>query len=553
MEKGKERAGEVLRSVLFLLLGVFLLAAVQKLLTPVYNWPEHTDNTNYTLEGFRALPAQCEDVIFLGTSHMDYGVSPMQLYQDYGIVSYNLATCRQPIEGSLYLLKRTFRRQSTKVVVLDVSSLFFDDHTDKNLDAGFHFILDDEPLSADKIALAMDYQKLYERMADNKEVQRNAGGYADNVFWPSVFPLLRFHQRWESLNEADFRDFFPISNYYNAGHCISSVCTPSGWTVQLVNDYAERLERAGMYRFEIPEENVRYVEEMRKLCEENGCQLLLVKIPTMGSPINDRSSWSKVRSDYIRELAQEQGWEYLDLVYDLDPGLDMATDSIDGGRHMNYRGAAKVTACLGDVLVSEYGLGGRTLERYEKNLEDWREVLALAEIQSETDLCRYLKLLQENADRYAVIFACRDDVTVGLTEEERQALADFGLTASFDESMGKYSYAAVVAGGKVAFEKASPAAVQTTFDAGGGKVFQVMSVGALYGTNVSVSLDGVEQVPRYSGLNILVYDLQEGQIADSVTFRFGEEGRPVTRIADWTNRDLRTFEYKRIRHFERFD
>lgn len=81
----------------------------------------------------------------------------MEIYENSGIVSYNLSTSGQSIEVTYYLLRSALERQLPKVVVLDASSLFFDDDIDiKN----WRYVLDEMPMGKTKIAMARKYAKL---------------------------------------------------------------------------------------------------------------------------------------------------------------------------------------------------------------------------------------------------------------------------------------------------------------------------------------------------------------------------------------------------------
>ena len=91
---------------------------------PSWNYPEFPDNVEDSIQGFYDLPKNSLQVLFLGTSHVGYSVSPVQLYKDYGITSYNLGTSDQGFDTSLLLLRETFKTQHPKLIILDVSKLF---------------------------------------------------------------------------------------------------------------------------------------------------------------------------------------------------------------------------------------------------------------------------------------------------------------------------------------------------------------------------------------------------------------------------------------------
>ena len=110
----------IVKIVAFFVIGIMLFFAVQGIFIP--KW--YSDGaTNRVLSGFFALENDTAEVLFLGTSHMGSGVSPMKIYEDTGIVSYNLATSGQPLECSYFLLKEAFKTQSPKVVFLDAGRI----------------------------------------------------------------------------------------------------------------------------------------------------------------------------------------------------------------------------------------------------------------------------------------------------------------------------------------------------------------------------------------------------------------------------------------------
>lgn len=64
------------------------------------------------------------DVLFLGDSETWAAISPIQLFGEQGIASYNCASEGQWAGDSLILLKKTLQTQSPKVVVLGANTLY---------------------------------------------------------------------------------------------------------------------------------------------------------------------------------------------------------------------------------------------------------------------------------------------------------------------------------------------------------------------------------------------------------------------------------------------
>lgn len=63
-------------------------------------------------------------VVSLGSSHIMYSLSPMNMYENHGIIAYNLGTGDQLIESSYYILSEVYKSQKPEVVLL-ATSIFF--------------------------------------------------------------------------------------------------------------------------------------------------------------------------------------------------------------------------------------------------------------------------------------------------------------------------------------------------------------------------------------------------------------------------------------------
>ena len=59
------------------------------------------------------------DVLFFGNSHMANGVFPMELWNDYGIVSYNLAGFGNRIPTTYWTMEDALDRSHPKLIEMD--------------------------------------------------------------------------------------------------------------------------------------------------------------------------------------------------------------------------------------------------------------------------------------------------------------------------------------------------------------------------------------------------------------------------------------------------
>ncbi len=66
------------------------------------------------------------DALYVGHSRVRYGVSPMEIYDEYGIVGYNCAQSLQMPWDSYQFICDVLKRQSPSVIALEVDQFFYE-------------------------------------------------------------------------------------------------------------------------------------------------------------------------------------------------------------------------------------------------------------------------------------------------------------------------------------------------------------------------------------------------------------------------------------------
>jgi hypothetical protein len=112
---------------------------------------------------------------------------------------------------------------------------------------------------------------------------------------------------------------------------------------------------------------------MRELCEDNGCELILMKAPT-----NPRGYWWYDEWDkQITEYAEKHELSYYNFIpHAKEMGIDWQTDTYDEGLHLNVYGAEKFTSYLGALLSESHGIPSHkddadTRSRWNTYLEEY--------------------------------------------------------------------------------------------------------------------------------------------------------------------------------------
>lgn len=259
-----------------------------------------TKNSNFILGRSRSFAEigkeekDSVDLLVLGDSESYTSVSPMQLWEEQGMTAYVCGQPGQEIQETYYMLKTALQEQNPKVVLLETNLMFRD------------------PGPVDNV-----------KSAAAESLRHH-------------LPIFRFHNLWKCI----FNGKKPGEVSYK-GFILRGGISPfdSG-------DYMKETDEVQ----DIPATVRIYMNEIQKMCNENGASLVLMSAP---SPRN----YNYKKHNAITEYAKESGLSYFDLnMQAKELGMDWKTDSYDKGDHLNLNGARKVTTWVGKYLKENYDL-----------------------------------------------------------------------------------------------------------------------------------------------------------------------------------------------------
>ena len=165
--------------ILFLIIFVFL----NILLSPKYM--TNLIEGNMIAEYYDEL--KNHEVIFIGDCEVYANFSPMVMYEEAGITAYIRGTPQQLIWQSYEILEETLKYEKPKIVVFNVNSMRYA-----------------EPISEAYNRLTIDKMKWSkEKVNIIKESMTE-----EEKFIYYVFPILRYHSRFDKLTNDDINYFF---------------------------------------------------------------------------------------------------------------------------------------------------------------------------------------------------------------------------------------------------------------------------------------------------------------------------------------------------------
>lgn len=275
------------------------------------------------------------DIIFIGDCEAYENISPITIWENYGVPSYIIGSGQQLIWQSYYMLEEVLRYETPDVVVFNILAMQYD-----------------KPQSEPYNRLNIDGMKL----GVPKVKAALASMMPEETLASYIFPLLRYHSRWQEVTKEDFEYLFKRDQKSHNGFLMRVDVKP-----------VESIPQArALADYQFGERSYEYLDKMRALCEQNGIKLVLMKAPSLFP------YWYPEWETQIEEYASSNGLlylNYLELADDIS--LDFSEDTYDAGLHLNLSGAEKLSVHLGQVLQDEYNLSDR---RGEKELsESWQD------------------------------------------------------------------------------------------------------------------------------------------------------------------------------------
>lgn len=490
----------VIKGILFA--GIFLIisAGISEILRKKWNFRE--DNAaSRIVTGFYEEPAHTLDVAYFGMSTMRNGISPLTIWKNYGITGYSRAGSVQSAVVSYYLLQETFDYQSPSVIVMEAGTLMDLVAVEGN----------DYDYSEGKIHENIDY------MRNSKwkwKLAREIAEDSDLSIISLLVPLYRYHDRWTDIEAQDFEYLQWDKRYPYKGQYPVNVISDYKFPDSYMNSKDEEVT--------LDEKSKQYVRRMKELCDEKGCEFLLVKMPT--------SAWNQTYQRLTEEFAKEIGCGFVDYnEKELREAVDLeaAGDYIDAGSHLNTMGAKKISQHLGQYLQETYGLADK---RGEIALGQWDFDSMLYEREEKSyvlaatgSIIDYLELLQDKS--YHIMFSTRYDTSTYFTPQVYERMKALGLKEDLSEEMYS-SYGAMIAQGQVLFEKKKRNNETVSYYNKELRI-SISSTCSFSQTNFSsIVIDGVEYSNNRLGLNIVVYDTKLNRVVNSKTFDIGKTGGP---------------------------
>ena len=325
-----------LRVLIIIIIFILLFLFFTRLLQPKYatSLVEGSMISQYYRE------SKDHEVVFIGDCEVYANFSPMVMFEEQGIKAYVRGSSQQLIWQSYSILEETLEYETPKVVVFNVNAMRYS-----------------EPVSEAYNRLTIDYMKWSKQKID---IINSSMTEEENI-WYYIFPLLRYHSRYDELSSEDFEYLLKTKDNTFNGFLVNKNIKPV--------ESLPTQRPLGNYQF--ADICYEYLDKITDLCKENGIELILIKAPSL------YPYWYEEYDEQMEQYAKENGIAYYNFVDQIDEiGIDFSVDIYDGVLHLNLTGATKMSQYFANILSENYDLTNyRGDSLYEQKLRDYKEFI----------------------------------------------------------------------------------------------------------------------------------------------------------------------------------
>ena len=306
----------VLSVTAVLLVFVLALGLLTQLLSPKYM----TDLVEGSMISQYYRESGGHDVIFIGDCEVYANYSPMEMYRSQGITAYIRGTSQQLMWQSYYVLKETLNYEIPQAVVLNVNAMR---HSEPVKEAYNRLTIDKMRWSAEKVGII------------------RASMTEEETFASYVFPILRYHSRFDELTGEDFEYLFKVKDNTWNGYLVNHSISPVG----------KLPAKRPLADYQFADVCYDYLDKITALCKEKGVELILVKAPSL------YPYWYEEYDQQMEDYARKHDLSYYNFTECIEEiGLDFQVDTYDAGLHLNHTGAVKLSNYFAQILAQEHGI-----------------------------------------------------------------------------------------------------------------------------------------------------------------------------------------------------
>lgn len=317
-----------LKALLFVLVFVLLVSALGFALSPAESF------TRQMLHDLHKEKGTIETV-FVGASHALYSFDTRVIDRELETYSFNLGSASQKPMDSYFLLKELYRDNKPELVVIEITYAMYTQFP------GY-----DNPLSS---MILFDHFALSDNKLDYFKTAFDSGDYLE-LFLPAYRYRKNLRKALSNSGKKLTRAWLthdPAAASYEDEHYQAK-----GFVASQGGFQAGAMGRVTPYKWDqknLDSSAFTYLEEMIKLCQKEGSQVILVSTPLPLATLLTLGNYQEAH-DFFSDLARNQQVPYLDFNLLKESFYGRPDTDYFDTNHLNGRGAASFSQALSQVL-----------------------------------------------------------------------------------------------------------------------------------------------------------------------------------------------------------
>lgn len=374
MQKPYDKLKKILRATVFTVIFALIFAFLSQGFIP--SGSENEDGMESRIsKAYRGEPKGTIDVMFIGNSDIYRGVSPVDLYHSTGITSAIAGEPGKKFSKVNKDIKDILKYQKPKIIALETDCMFSEKNPVLSKASAAISHMDSSTHKADMsphgrriqnrstdnsatFSFADKINSLFSKCSDMFNKIQHYARHGDNALIAAVnykYPLIKYHDNYCNLKLSNFFDPLRKYTFFNKGMAYSD-------KVKAYEGGKSYMKKDREIPTAIDTQTERQFKVIADTCKQNDIRLVLMTVPSA-------NTWSSGKHKAIQDLADKYDLTYYDYNTDFPKGFNWKTDSTDGGNHLNYSGAKKVTDDIANKMTSEIGMTPSKISAKDK--ERW--------------------------------------------------------------------------------------------------------------------------------------------------------------------------------------
>ena len=413
------------------------------------------------------------EVLFIGPSTSQLSISPLYIWHNYGVTSYNLSSSAQNYDMSYYLLKK-YISDDTKIVFFDITL----------------FLREENPIQNTIYAW---YLNIFDRIKYYSKQN-------DYIYkYTLLYSFNSFHTRWKSLTKEDFSN----NNLYGFRN------TSRPFIIRKQQPF--NIDKTQLYTKigNLENNKSEFITTLEQFAKKNNIKIIYWIRPfTKGVP----EKYLNVLK--FEKYAEEHNLDFINFNNSkLSKTFNYKKDFYDAV-HPNIYGGKRIMDYLMQYAIKQYKISNHN---NDSKYVSWdRDYIKYIRIVNREEIRRinFLEEWQNLAyyDNYTMLISANSDNLLNrLPQKMKDKFKLIGLN-KFETDKTNQKYVAIIDNGKVFYEEVSDSKAEYK-----GRMNNIVNLQvSAIDKNIIINISGKPKAKNKYGINFVLYDKVNREIVDSI-------------------------------------